>query len=107
MQRHGKRAMSYSRHKNEHFYVGNMTLPAYRAAASNMFVRGMVELNTRISSRTSFVSGLRLNGIRFNLDDNWDISRVTDEYKSADITYLLQGHTQVKHLLSEKWTLLA
>ncbi len=91
--------------KDEHYNAGS-TLPAYRAGASNMFLRGVVELHSRLSSRTSLVSGIRLSGIRFNLDDTWDISKISDTYKSADITYMLQAYSEAKYSFSEKWTLL-
>lgn len=92
--------------KDEHYNVGN-TLPAYRTGASNMFLRGVVELHSHLSSRTSMVSGMRLSGIRFNIDDIWDISKIKGTYRNADITYLLQAYSEVKYSLSEKWTALA
>jgi len=91
----------------DELYTGSLVVPSYRMSASNMFFRGMTELNTHISSRTSLVSGLMASGIRFKLNDVFDFTKSTGEYKNSEITYLLQGHSQVKYSLSEKWTFLA
>lgn len=88
----------------DEIYTGNVQIPAYQMRAAGMTVRGIINLDTRLSSATGITSGIRVSGIRFNLDDIFDFTRSTGEYKRADMTYMLQAHSQLKHALSEKWT---
>jgi len=89
----------------DEIYTGNVLVPSYRLAASNMFIRGTVELNTRFSPRSSLRSGVIASGIRFKVDDLYDALLRTGEVKTAELTFMTQAHSQWKYLLSEKWTL--
>ncbi len=81
------------------------SVPSYRLGGSNMYFRTVVQVDSRLSSRSSLRSGIITSNMRFNIDDLYDAARNTGEYKAVGLTYTLQAFSQWKYLLTEKLTL--
>ncbi len=87
-------------------FTGNLTLPSYRMGASNLYIRNMMQLDTRMSVRSSLRSGITISGMSFKLNDQYISSNKTEILDDAELAYKIQGNTQWKYHLTEQWTVL-